>query len=76
MAGKNRLKPDARERLILQAAYDVALTKGFKNLTRITIAKKAKISVALVTYFFYLDDIKNHVLKRADEENTMQRILK
>lgn len=75
MAGKTRQKSETRKRQILQAAYDVALTKGFDKLTRMTISKKAKISLALLTHFFYLDDIKMEVLKRADAEKTMDKIL-
>lgn len=76
MAGKNTLPPEVRKRMILQVAYELALSKGFSSLNRAAICKKANISPALLTHYFYLDEIKMHVLRRAQKENLMHRVIK
>ena len=47
-----RLAPQVRKMQILLVAKHFALSKGYRNVTRHEIARRAKCSVSLISYHF------------------------
>lgn len=52
-----RLSPNLRRAAILQAAVQLAVTEGFKAVTRDAVAEAASVSAGLVSYHFHHTDL-------------------
>lgn len=47
-----RMAPDDRKQLIFTVAINLAKDIGYYNLTRVNVAKRAQVSIALVQKYF------------------------
>ena len=61
-----RMDPEARRKLILDAAYKVAKRDGFRKATRTAIAVEAGVTAGLVgVYFKGRDTLRGAIMKEA-----------
>ena len=60
---KARVSPSIRRAQLLNAATELAVSKGFLALTRESVAEHAGVSVALVSrYFHTMEQLKDYVM--------------
>jgi len=71
---RKRQDPELRKKQILDAAVQISIKSGYRNLKRATVAKKAKVSVALVTRYFSMYKLRSEVLKQAINQETIEII--
>ncbi len=61
-----RKNPIIRKNILLCTAIKLSIKVGYRNLTRDALAKKARVSPALINhYFFTIDQLKEEILKQA-----------
>lgn len=61
-----RKNPTIRKNILLCTAIKLSIKVGYRNLTREALAKKAKVSPALINYYFdTIEKLKQEVLKEA-----------
>lgn len=62
---RRRLKPEERKQEILKAALKISIKMGFQCITRFAVAKEARITEGLLTYYYKISQLKKAVLKEA-----------
>lgn len=61
-----RMNPDARKALILNTAINLSIEKGYKNLTRRSVANRIQCASALINHYFEgIENLRTIVLKTA-----------
>jgi len=72
---RKRLDPLSRRDELLEIALQLAIEKGYTNLDRSMIAKKAGVSISLITeYFKPFKELKKELMFQAVKRNIVQII--
>ena len=61
-----RMNPLARKEQILQTALDISIEKGYRNVTRIEIARRMQCAKGLITHYYKgIENLRKIVLQSA-----------
>ncbi len=66
-----RMDKKARRKQILAIAVDLAKIVGYQNVKQLEVAKKAKVSGALVAHYFSIPKLKIEIIKIAVKEEIL-----
>lgn len=70
-----KIKRDAKQRQILDAAIDMALVHGYQMITKRGIALRANVTESLVAYYWgEVENLKRKVLETAVERGIIKII--
>lgn len=66
---RTRLEPETRKQQILEAAVNISIEKGYRQLTRRAIANKLSCSSTLINHYFGdIENLREIVFKIAIEK--------
>lgn len=69
---RQRLDPDIRKQQILDAAIDLSIQKGYRQLTRQSIANKIRCAAPLINHYYgNIENLRDIVLQIAIEREIM-----
>jgi|SRR5690606_5627829 len=69
---RQRLDPEIRKQQILDAAINISIQKGYRQLTRQAVANKLCCAGALINHYYGdIDSLRDIVLKTAIEKEIM-----
>jgi DNA-binding transcriptional regulator YbjK len=70
MKPKERLTPDQRRQMILDAALRIVNSQGWEAVTREAVSDEARIAVGTINYAYStMDNLRDEVMKHAIEHS-------
>lgn len=67
---------EIRAASIIENALELAMKIGYSEISREKLAKKMKVSPALISYYFGWEELKDLVLKQAKRKKVLSLIVK